>query len=108
MSRARDGSHGELHLIGHSLGTFLSGRHFETYPGSRWDRVALVGGVISDLYDWSLVLNPQDHRSRIQDVRNDAVAWTWWCGLWGMPANGHAGKVWGLRDGAASAPSLLL
>jgi hypothetical protein len=71
VANARDGPYGPSHLIGHSLGTFLSGRHFETYPSTTWNRLVLVGGVISEVYDWSLMLNPANSLSRIQDVRNE-------------------------------------
>jgi pimeloyl-ACP methyl ester carboxylesterase len=71
MEKAREGAHGKIHLIGHSLGTFLSGRYFETYPAAMWDRFVMVGGVISEVYDWSLVTSDHNQLSRIQDVRNE-------------------------------------
>jgi len=72
ITNARRGFRGQTHLISHSLGTFLSGRSFQGhYPGQQWDRVVFVGGVISEVYDWAMVLNAQNSLSRVQDVRNE-------------------------------------
>jgi pimeloyl-ACP methyl ester carboxylesterase len=79
-------------LIAHSLGTYLAGNLFMTYPFV-WDRVIFVGGVISEVYDWN-VLHLGGPHPRVRNVRNEHGGWD--LVVWSIRFSGRWGREHGL------------
>ncbi|MCI0458402.1 MAG: hypothetical protein L0Z62_15665, partial [Gemmataceae bacterium] len=86
-------------LIAHSLGTYLSGNLFLTYPFP-WNQVVFLGGVISEDYDWNALpkVGPDPF---IKEVRNEHGGWD--RVVWLIRLSGEWGRQQGLglagRDG---------
>jgi hypothetical protein len=105
IGTARHGRGRRPHIVAHSLGTFLAGNDFVTFPANLWGRVIFVGGVISERYDWSPLI-PTSGYHRVKEVRNEHGGrdWAVWlillAGRWRRKRGlGTAGR-YGLAHGA--------
>jgi hypothetical protein len=63
--------HGSGHLIAHSLGTCLSGHYFVHRAQLSWHQVILIGGALSEEFDWTRLVHDDEGQTRIRQVRNE-------------------------------------
>ena len=63
----------EFEFIGHSNGTYLLGESLRCIPGMRFNRVAIVGSVLPEEFDWNMVID----RGQIQRLRSDGSCFDW-------------------------------
>jgi pimeloyl-ACP methyl ester carboxylesterase len=97
--RALGGDRRAPHLIAHSLGSWLSIRAAERYPGVRFRRVVLCGSVLPRAFPWAALVNPSGNAPAIRAVRNEVGLRDWVPLLAGLlqraaPHFGGAGR-WG-------------
>jgi hypothetical protein len=88
----------EPHLIGHSLGTFLTGHVLREDPAIKLGRIVFLGSLLPREFDWEEVLPPARDRPAFEQLRNEvggrdrAVRLAAALGQYGLPF-GDAGLV---------------
>lgn len=97
--RALGGDRRAPHLIAHSLGSWLSMRAAERYPGVRFKRVVLCGSVLPRAFPWAALVDRSRNAPAVHAVRNEVGLRDWVPLLAGLlqkaaPHFGGAGR-WG-------------